>query len=555
VAIEADPQRRRRTAWRPERASFGVAITERHARPSLRRAVTTATVILLVAGGLLRVGAAVTQQGVIYPDETYQMTEAAHRAVFGYGIVPWEFQDGLRSWIGPGFLLPPTALARLLDLDGLHGMIVVKVWVALWATAGVAAGAVSARRLAGPLAGLLAASILAFSPLAAVYDAHPLADTVAAPLPVLALLLLTLRAPLTPGRSPRRTAGAAALAGALLVAALALRPQLAPVVLGFVVATVLTRSRIRILALAAGLVSGAALSGLLDVLTWGVPFAPEWRSMTFNLVQDGGSRWGRQPVSFYLHWSSAVLGPVLLVLLAGGLVLAAGTDGGAARGSVRRLPVWPLVAGVAALACALSVIAHKELRFLIAALPLAGTLSAVGLTRAALAGSRWLPRLPGSATVGLLTAVAAVAGVLQMPAITMSDLGYTTRDLDAGRLAASAWVADDATPRLLSAAGRLRTTCGVVVLAQRLTWTGGYSYLHRDVPLASTAQNKAAGNWRAWANVVVTSGQEPLPQGYAVVARSGPEVLAERGGSCAAAPAAVQARVIPPAKPSPPGGG
>jgi hypothetical protein len=155
--------------------------------------------------------------------------------------------------------------------------------------------------------------------------------------------------------------------------------------------------------------------------------------------------------------------------------------------------------------------------------------------------------------VALLAGVAAVAGVVAMPSITMADLGYTTRDVGANRLTSSAWVADDATPRLLSAAGRLPVTCGVAVLAQRLTWTGGYSYLHRDVPLAS-AQNTPAGSWRNWANAIITTGSSALPPGYSVAARWGQEVLATRAGSCAPPPPTVQARVIPPVQPLPAGG-
>ena len=37
-----------------------------------------------------------------WDDEIFQATEPAHRLVFGYGIVPWEFQLGMRSWILPG---------------------------------------------------------------------------------------------------------------------------------------------------------------------------------------------------------------------------------------------------------------------------------------------------------------------------------------------------------------------------------------------------------------------------------------------------------------------
>ena len=43
-------------------------------------------------------------RGVFWPDEVHQSLEQAHRLVFGYGFVPWEYQLGARSWILPGLL-------------------------------------------------------------------------------------------------------------------------------------------------------------------------------------------------------------------------------------------------------------------------------------------------------------------------------------------------------------------------------------------------------------------------------------------------------------------
>jgi GPI mannosyltransferase 3 len=522
VAVEADPQRNEGAAPRPAPASLLPARFESALGPGLRGTATAATVVLLLAGGVLRVVLAIVHQGVIYPDETYQMTEAAHRLVFGYGIVPWEFQQGLRSWIGPGFLVPPTALAGVLGLDGLHLMILVKVWVALWTTGGAVAGALGARRLAGPLAGLLAASLTAFSPLSAVYEVHPLADSVAAPLPVLALALLS-----RPPSRPR--ADGAALAGVLLVVSVSLRPQLVIVVLGFVVATLLTRNRARILGLGAGLGGGAVLSGLLDALTWGTPFAPLWRSVTFNIVDDGASTWGRSPARFYVAHAVAVSGTVIAVLLAAGLLLAL------LSGRTATLPSSPIATGVLAFLSLLSAIPHKELRFLVPALPLTFALAAVGLTRiVTLVPGRYTSVAPVTA-MGLAV-LAVAAGSLRLPHLTMRDLGYRNDSR-------SAWVIDDVTPRLLSRAGTLPATCGVALASGGLTWSGGYSYLHRNVPLAYV-RGRGVGDWRAWANVVITRPGR-LPVGYQVVLRIGRGVLAERSGPCAPAPPAVRSRIMP----------
>src|SRR5207248_6266932 len=52
-----------------------------------------------------------------WDDEIFQATEPAHRLVFGYGIVAWEFQLGMRSWILPGTIAGLMQLSRLIG-DG-----------------------------------------------------------------------------------------------------------------------------------------------------------------------------------------------------------------------------------------------------------------------------------------------------------------------------------------------------------------------------------------------------------------------------------------------------
>src|SRR5689334_24708516 len=52
-----------------------------------------------------------------YPDEIFQITEQAHRLVYGTGLVPWEFQLGIRSWILPGVVASLMEVARLVG-DG-----------------------------------------------------------------------------------------------------------------------------------------------------------------------------------------------------------------------------------------------------------------------------------------------------------------------------------------------------------------------------------------------------------------------------------------------------
>ena len=49
----------------------------------------------------LRLAAIVAFPSLHHPDENFQLFEQAHRIAFGYGVVPWEFREGIRSPVEP----------------------------------------------------------------------------------------------------------------------------------------------------------------------------------------------------------------------------------------------------------------------------------------------------------------------------------------------------------------------------------------------------------------------------------------------------------------------
>jgi hypothetical protein len=50
---------------------------------------------------------------MVWGDEIFQVSEQAHRLVYGSGLVPWEFQLGMRSWLLPGVIAALIELARI----------------------------------------------------------------------------------------------------------------------------------------------------------------------------------------------------------------------------------------------------------------------------------------------------------------------------------------------------------------------------------------------------------------------------------------------------------
>src|SRR5262245_63430901 len=100
---------------------------------------------IVVAATVLRAWLAVDDHSVFWPDEIHQSVEQAHRAVFGYGLVSWEFRDGARSWLFPGAI---AALWELADMLGIRSSITLMTLARLAMVLGSGAAIFFAAKLA-----------------------------------------------------------------------------------------------------------------------------------------------------------------------------------------------------------------------------------------------------------------------------------------------------------------------------------------------------------------------------------------------------------------------
>lgn len=82
-----------------------------------------------------------------HPDELIQYLEQAHRIVFGYGIIPWEFREFIRSWLIPLMLVPPMQVGEWLDPGGQLYLILPRATIAALNFAPVIAAWAIGRRI------------------------------------------------------------------------------------------------------------------------------------------------------------------------------------------------------------------------------------------------------------------------------------------------------------------------------------------------------------------------------------------------------------------------
>lgn len=300
--------------------------------------------ILAAAVALVPAIVAIVQLGRLHPDEVFQTLEPANFKAFGYGVLAWEWQVGLRNWAVPGLFAWLLKLAAAL---GIEDPLARRAWLEVpqaalhWAML-LAVHRVVARRLAHRLA-------LAAIPLAGLYGPviHFAGRTMGESFSTAFLVIALER--LDAARS--RAWHVAATGGALLGLAVVARYGSAVMVLAALLWLLAVRAWKPLLFTVLGGLAVAAGLGILDWQTWGAPFHSLRKYLEFNVTSgQAAQQFGSEPWWFYLPH----LGWLVLWAWAG-LILAV-------RRRAEAASIF-LVCGVAYV-LAISITGHKEVRFL-----------------------------------------------------------------------------------------------------------------------------------------------------------------------------------------------
>lgn len=458
----------------------------RPARKPIFAAWTAPRILLgiVVAGLAARVALAFYSDNIFHPDEIGQHLEPAHRLAFGYGFVTWEWRFGMRSWAIPGFI---AGILLALDAAGLGQanvyIPVVRVVFCLISLSVIVSSYSIAKSLVSERAGLTAAACAAFW-YELIYFAHkPMTDIVSA-YTFLGCMALTL----APGSGKGKAIGW----GVLAALTVGIRFLIGPAVAVLLVFVVLRWPRRDVVLALAASVLVVGLFGLLDYATWGIPFISMFNFFLYSGWYGLSKEFGVQPVYFYLLGIAAkFFGVVLLIALL----------------SLRRpktvMPVL-LCAGVTLLEHTAA--AHKEYRFIISVIPLLLILAAIVIADHQL----YLPRLP----LGPRQALAAGIGL-----ILLSNIGlfapFPFKGL-APNVVMSSRVPNFSAYRALSADSTVK---GVIDLSRPVQFSGGYYYLHHDVPLMSSFDmGFAEEEWRNLSryasHLVCLESAPPIPGFY-----------------------------------------
>ncbi len=403
---------------------------------------------LALAGLLLRFAFALVSDNVHHPDEIFQYLEPAHRLVFGYGIIPWEYRFGTRSWLIPFVISAPLYVCKILHIDDPALYIpLIKFIFCLASTSLIFSGYAIGRSLVSEAAGKLAAVLCCFWYELIYFSFRPLADVVST-----YFLVGALACAVTPENRRKPY-----LFGFLAAMSAVLRIHYAPAIGLIVLLAAFTWNKKRLLNAAIASVGVVVCAGWIDCLMWGGWFASYYNNYLFNSVYGVSKLFGEKDSDWYFEQISiASMGVFVLTFLFSFIY-------------IKRL--WPLVVCTAVLIGEHSLFPHKEYRFVFATIPLFLVLIAafVVLVSDEFLSASWTSRARWMAALSLVTI--SVAGILNW--LPDENSVYRRTPLYAP-------------DPVLQASHRLHDETdlsGVLITSMGFQATGGYYYLHRDVPI------------------------------------------------------------------------
>jgi GPI mannosyltransferase 3 len=472
---------------------------------------------LLIGGGVLLIVALAVVLRLVpilfvpsmnWGDEVFQTVEPAHRVVYGYGLMTWEFQLGMRSWLLPGAIVGLIEVGRLVGEGPEYYLAAIAVGLGILAAAPVVCAFLWCRRWFGLAGGFAAAAAMAVAPELVYFGARALNEVVAAHLLAVALYLIE---PGYPVRDRRRLF----VAGLVLGLVSLLRLQLAPAAALVALWSGVPDWRARLPSVIAGGLAAAAIGATLDWPTLGYPLASIWRNLFYNLHLGVSAGFSVEPWFFYLLGELGVWlagAPFVLLLIWVG---------------ARQMPLL-LITALVVFAVHMAV-PHKEYRFIYPAIVLLMLLAAIGLAQLTARGTQWvmgrgLPR--HAAAVVCVLMLTAGWSALAFNAWTAGALGLL-RYRDHDELLAIAYARD------------LPAICGVGLYGEE-AWVryGGYSHLHRTVPLFWPKDEAALTEMAAGFDTLVTDQPPPASLGFATDRCFGEICVTRRSGACEPRPAA-----------------
>ncbi len=407
-----------------------------------------------VLGMLLLVGLAVRSVVVfqstklIHSDEVFQYLEQGHRLAFGSGVVPWEYDYGVRSWVLPAAIAAIMKVCSWISTSPLLYIYSLRAISAALSLAVIVFGFQTVLHRAG----LLWATITGFF-CATWFHAINLSPAMLTEVLAAYAMFPAVYLASDGTHSMRK----ALLLGAVLGITLCVRFQMIPALA--VIAAWYCRTDLRhkwLPVILAGLAVVTLLAGVVDTFALGRPFQSIWLNFYFNALQGVSTTFGSRRWFTYFDYLTSFESIAAIPL--GVLVLV-----GCYRAPLLALTALTIVVSH-------SFFGHKEYRFIAFSLLSLPVLTGHGASIVSEALRQYAGKISWLVTTSVLAVSVPIASMIGWASGLPTGYRPNSHVL-----------------RLFLAAQDQVDLCGLGVSDYQWSATGGYTYLNRQIPLYFSA--------------------------------------------------------------------
>lgn len=404
--------------------------------------------VIACVGLVIRLWVALHSEYIHHPDEVFQYLEQAHRIVFGYGFIPWEYRFGTRSWILPGVLsvfLYPFKFFHAGNATAYIGFI--KIVFCFFSISLVYSVYYIVKKIASESSAIWGAVCAALWYELIYFASKPNPEVVATY--VFMIVLAVFYGDVKNTHS--------FLFGSLCAFIVALRVQyIVPVSLLYVCATY-TQVRHNKIRMLAGCALIFCVAGLIDWITWGEFFVSYYNNIIFNKIYEVSSIFGVANVWYYFRSLLVASMGIFCISLVSGVFFFRKT--------------WIILAAICATLVVHCLVPHKEYRFVFILIPMLLVLFSLALEAIRSIGSAGISNI-AIILVFVVFFSASIMGALHR--IPFQNDVYTKSIFSREEIF-------DAYRYLSNEDG----VCFILNVAIPWHETGGYYYLHKFVPLIS----------------------------------------------------------------------
>ncbi|HET7106193.1 MAG TPA: hypothetical protein VFI38_05235 [Candidatus Acidoferrum sp.] len=431
---------------------------------------------------------------IYWPDEIFQTQEAGHRLAYGYGVIPWEFRLGIRSWVLPACIAVIMKCTAWMGSGSSGYLLGIALCFSLVSLAVVWFAFVWCRDYLGMEYAFLAAFVTATWFELVHFGPRVLNEFVAGNLLLPAIYLGSLKS----GQQAENRWRLFAV-GLLLGLVVCLRMQFGPAVLLAGLWIMSGDWRVRFAPISLGIFLIVLAFGAVDAFTWSWPFYSYYAFFTENIVHHRAAEFGVLPWYYFISALFFHTGPLLIFA-----VLA-----------VRRVPILGWIA-LAVLFPHL-LIGHKEFRFIYPVLPIVLMLAAIGIIDCL----RFLDQKMAWRMAPEMRILIA-AGIATACSLTLASQ-FPRWDKARGALQAFSRLSKD------------QLACGVALVKVPWANAGGYTYLHRQIPIFFFGNFTDAHPVSPSFDRIVTPEESVMPlEGFSLSRCQNGECVYQREGDCKA---------------------